>query len=111
MFIFSRLKNETKRKIRASRDKKAKIEIEKINDTVSKTSTQEPKRSEQDEERKKKERRKTYRKEEIEDDDRHETNTFSSQQLIKNRRRDVDEDQLISIKILGGCNVPSCAHS
>ena len=91
MFIFSRLKNKTKRKIRASRDKKAKIEIEKINDTVSKTSTQEPKRSEQ-EERKKKERRKTYRKEEIEDDDRHETNTFSSQPLIKNRRRDVDED-------------------
>ena len=66
MFIFSRLKNKTKRKIRASRDKKAKIEIEKINDTVSKTSTQEPKRSGQEEERKKKEGRGKRRKEERE---------------------------------------------
>ena len=68
MFIFSRLKNETKRKIRASRDKKAKIEIEKINDTVSKTSTQEPKRSGQEEERnKKKEERRIGKKRENDD--------------------------------------------
>ena len=87
MFIFSRLKNKTKRKIRASRDKKAKIEIEKINDTVSKTSTQEPKRSEQEEERKKKEGRGNVGKK----SSRTTIYMKPTQQLIKNRRRDVDE--------------------
>jgi len=72
VFIFSRLKNETKRKIRASRDKKAKIEIEKINDTVSKTSTQEPKsrerrRRKEEKGRKKKEERRIGKKREDDD--------------------------------------------